>query len=70
VNPAGSRAQLTALSRDLANRWAETKAQWRDAKCGEFETRYLQPLETQMTAALTAIEKLESLLQRVRRDCE
>ncbi len=70
MNPAASRAQLSALSRDLANRWAETKAQWLDAKSGEFEIRYLQPLDTQMTAALTAIEKLESLLQRIRRDCE
>ncbi|MBM3877207.1 MAG: hypothetical protein FJ386_10855 [Verrucomicrobia bacterium] len=70
MNPAATRAQLSALMRDMTSHWGEIRAEWRDARGEEFELRYVQPLQTHMTSALTALEKLEGIMAKVRRDCE
>lgn len=70
MNPAVCRAQLGALLRDSTAHWAEVRVDWRDARAEEFDVRYIQPLGTHMTSAMTSLEKLEGLMARVRRDCE
>jgi len=67
---AASKAQLATLTKDLSAHWAETRNQWRDHKSQEFDVKYLQALETNLTTALAAIEKLETVLAKVRNDCD
>lgn len=63
-------ARLTALTRELLIHWRLTRESWTDAKAIEFEARYLQELESALTAAVTGIEGLESVIRQVEEDCE
>jgi hypothetical protein len=66
----GSRSRLSAISKELAIRWRETKNYWRDTKSQEFEQRYMEELLARVDKTVTVIEKLDKLLEQVRRDCE
>jgi uncharacterized protein YukE len=67
---AASKAQLQTLTRNLQAAWGQTRERWRDQRGEDFQARYLEPLEQHVNAALVAIEKLESVLHKVRNDCE
>jgi hypothetical protein len=65
-----NRSRLTALTRELSAHWEDTKTYWRDSKSLEFEQQYLQNLSAQIDKTVTALEKLDHLLTKVRKDCE
>jgi hypothetical protein len=65
-----SKSQLALLSRNLAVQWALVKADWQDEKSGEFEARFLDPLQTDVARALEAMDKLDAVLAKIRSDCE
>jgi hypothetical protein len=66
----GNRTRLMGLTRELALRWEETKNHWRDAKCEEFERRYMRELTARMEKTLGVIGKLDDVLRKARQDCE
>jgi hypothetical protein len=66
----GNKSRLTALTKNISLRWAETKDHWRDAKSAEFEQRFMQELFPRVNKAAAAVEKLEELLNKIRKDCE
>jgi hypothetical protein len=70
MNLSGSKSRLTGVTKELSLRWSETKNHWRDAKCLEFDHRYMQELLVQVEKTITVIEKLDELLRKVRNDCE
>ncbi|WP_395745561.1 hypothetical protein [Prosthecobacter sp.] len=61
---------LTQNARDLSVHWHATKAHWRDAKALDFEKTYLEPLPALMSKTNTMIGELETLLRKIRKDCE
>src|SRR5438093_13655505 len=63
-------ARLAALTKDLLGRWRQTRDYWRDDKAREFEERYLLELESTVNAAISGIANLESVLRKIRSDCE
>jgi hypothetical protein len=65
-----SKARLVAITKELSNRWDETKNYWRDAKSQEFEQRYMIELFANVDRTVTVMEKLHELLTKVRNDCE
>lgn len=65
-----SKSRLVAVTKELSLQWDETKHHWKDAKSQEFEHRYLEELFLNVDRAVTAIEKLNGLLNQVRSDCE
>ena len=65
-----SKARLVAITKELSNRWDETKNYWRDAKSQEFEQRYMIELFADVDRTVTVMEKLNELLTKVRNDCE
>ena len=65
-----SRNQLMTVTKLLAGQWQQTRNHWLDAKSQEFDRRYMEALQAQVTAALGAIEKLDKVLAKVRSDCE
>ena len=67
---AGSKARLVGTTKQLRLQWEETKNYWKDAKCVEFEHRYLEELFLAVDRSVTVIEKLDELLEKVRKDCE
>lgn len=70
MNLSGSKSRVTGLTKEISLRWADTKTHWRDAKSAEFEQRFLQELFPRVNQAAAAVEKLEELFKRIRKDCE
>lgn len=64
------RHHLTVLTKDLLRRWEETRQFWQDRKAEDFERDYLRELEPSVRRAVDAMEKLEVIFAKVRRDCE
>lgn len=66
----GNAARLATLTRELLQCWHQAHEAWADGKAREFEERFIREIESEVNATLPAIEQLESVLQRVRHDCE
>ena len=65
-----SQNRLLGLTKELAAEWAVTKQSWSDAKSREFEQRFLEELFAGVNQAVTNIETLERILNKIRADCE
>jgi hypothetical protein len=61
---------LIQNGRQLSEQWYMTKEHWRDAKALEFEKRYLEPLPGLISKTNTIMNDLETLLKKIRKDCE
>lgn len=70
MNLQSDKSILLKVSKDLAVSWSQTKDSWNDVKSQEFQRNYLEPLESNITMAISVIEKLDKLLTKVRKDCE
>jgi hypothetical protein len=66
----GSKNRLVAITKELSNRWDETKNYWRDAKAQEFEQRYMLELFASVDKTITVMDKLNEVVTKVRNDCE
>jgi hypothetical protein len=62
--------RLIGLTKELAADWAATKDCWSDAKSREFEQRFIEEITAGVNAAVTNIDALERVLNKVREDCE
>jgi hypothetical protein len=70
MNLSGTKNRLVSLTKGLAVQWSETKNHWWDAKTQEFDRRYMTELFVNVDRAVTAIEQLDEILNKVRKDCE
>ena len=70
MNLSGAKSRLTGITKDLTLRWSETKTSWRDDKSREFERRYIEELWAHVDRTLTAIDRLNEVISKVRSDCE
>jgi len=66
----GDKSRLTALTRDILLRWAETKEHWHDARSEEFGRRYMAELAASVNRTVVIVEKLDEVLKKIRTDCE
>ena len=66
----GSAASLNQATKDLMAAWHETRAHWHDIKSVEFEQQYLEELPNRVMRALGVMEEIDTLLRKVRNDCE
>jgi len=70
MNLQSDKSILMKVSKDIAVSWAQAQDSWHDVKSQEFERDYLEPLQSNITMAVSVIEKLDKLLTKVRKDCE
>ena len=63
-------ARLGAVTKELWVNWQQTKDYWTDAKSQEFERKYLRELMTSVDKAVAAIEQLDKLITKIKKDCE
>ena len=68
MNANGTR--LAGITKDLWNQWQDTKTYWRDAKCEEFQHKYLDELMSSVDKTVAVIEQLDKLITKIRTDCE
>ena len=62
--------RLSGITKELRAQWLDTKAYWTDAKCQEFEHRYMEELLASVDRTVTVIDQLDKLLTKIRTDCE
>ena len=62
-------ASLAAALQNLTVAWQEVRAHWRDAKCLEFEERYLKELPSRTAQAGTVMGEIEKILKKAKNDC-
>jgi hypothetical protein len=70
MNLSGNKSRITGLAKEINNRWAGTREHWRDQRGAEFEQRFMSELTPRVAVAVTAIEQLDELFKRIRKECE
>ena len=65
-----SATRLAAITKNLWLQWHQTKDYWHDAKTQEFEQKYMHELFATVDKSIAAIEKLDSLITKIKKDCE
>lgn len=70
MNFNATKSRMAGLTREISLRWSDTRDHWHDARGAEFDRRYMQELVARMNTATTALDKLEELCKRIRKDCE
>lgn len=70
MNTRVSAANLVQAMKELAAEWQQAKESWRDAKAREFEDKYLEALPGYIARATAVMEEVETLMRKVRKDCE
>ena len=70
MNIGANKTRLAAITKEITARWQETKNFWSDAKCDEFERKYIEELISGVDKAMTVMERLEKLSTKIKSDCE
>ena len=70
MNLNGQKSRLASLTKSFSLRWESAHSHWRDIRSAEFEHRFMQDLPPRVNQATQAIEKLDELLNRIRKECE
>jgi hypothetical protein len=65
-----SGSRLSGITKELRAQWNDTKSYWKDAKCQEFEHRYMEELLASVDRTVTVIDQLDKLVTKIRQDCE
>ena len=56
--------------KELLQKWQETRMTWDDEVAKGFEKQRLELFETDLKAAISAMDTMTVLLRQIRRDCE
>ena len=70
MNTRTSASNLGQAMKDLSIAWQKARAEWRDPKSLQFDHDYLEALPGQIARATLAIEELDAILRKVKKDCE
>jgi hypothetical protein len=70
VSAQGCSSTLAQAAKNLSAAWQEAQAHWRDAKAGEFQREYLEPMPALIGKSREALEELDRVLRKIRSDCE
>jgi hypothetical protein len=62
--------RLSGITKELRAQWQDTKNYWKDAKCQEFEHKYMEELLASVDRTVTVMEQLDKLTSKIRTDCE
>ena len=64
-----SRTRLHGAMKQLRVHWDLARSKWDDPMSREFEKRHLRLLEPKIKTTVTAMEKMQAVLAKARRDC-
>ena len=63
-------AKLEVSIRDLLVAWAHSREQWRDGKSQQFGHTFIEPLPEVVAQGREAMNQLDSILRKIKNDCE
>jgi len=61
--------KLNYAIKTLRRHWDEVTPHWQDAVQTDFEAKHIDPLINQVSATVRAMNQLEEILQKMRREC-
>ena len=64
-----SRAKLIHAAKKLMTDWQQAQEVWRDDNCQQFDKKYMTPLELSIRAAVSAMERMDTMLNSAQQDC-
>lgn len=64
------RGTLTKALKQLEAHWGETLSEWDDSRAREFEQRFLFPLRSDVMMAVSAMDHMAALLNKIEKECE
>lgn len=70
MSVAVSRAKLLGAVKELQLRWGRVRELWDDEAAAHVQASVLEPLEPRVRAAVTAMEKMNAILLKIRSDCQ
>jgi hypothetical protein len=70
MSAAAGHAALKRASKELQAGWRRVAASWRDENARRFEEHHLRPLLRKLREAEMATKQMETMLGKIRRDCE
>ncbi len=63
------RGNLSKGMNELGQKWRDAKGEWRDEVAGQFEEKYIAPIDRDLRSALAAMDHMATLLSRIRSEC-
>jgi hypothetical protein len=66
---ADSKAVLSRALKDLRARWHDVQSVWADAQSQQFDKTYMLLFEQDVRSALTALDQIDQVVQRIESDC-
>ena len=63
------RASLRKSMKELTMRWAEVRSQWSDSNAHAFEDRFLVPFEQDAKMAISGMDAMAQILQKIKQEC-
>lgn len=64
-----ARGRLLGSLKELHGRWERVSQVWDDPVRADFEKHYIHPLDAKSRTAVAAMEQMEELLAKAKRDC-
>jgi len=61
--------QLQRQTKQLRDKWSETKVQWKDKAARDFEQKYLDPLIPNLKLTLAAVYELAECVEDAEKEC-
>ncbi len=65
----GGRIKAQVALKDLLVKWSLVREHWNDDVAQHFQDATLDPLDGQVRAALTAMDKMREIVHRVKSEC-
>jgi hypothetical protein len=66
---AEGRGALGKSVKELLMRWRECKSQWRDSNAHAFETRFIIQFEQDAKQAVSGMDTMAHVLQKIKSEC-
>lgn len=64
------KGRIVLLTKELSANWHRTLEYWKDEKSISFQKEYLEDLFDAVDTAVKATDELDSLIARIRKECE
>ena len=65
-----SKGALSKATKELFEKWNQAKEIWTDAQSRDFEKNFLVQIEQDVRSAFSALDRMDSVIQKIRTDCE
>jgi hypothetical protein len=63
------RASLRKSVKELMMHWAETRSHWTDVNAHRFEERFLNQFNQDAKQAISGMDAMAQILQRIKQEC-